>query len=145
MNVLALALAVLVAPGQSHSHFIDPFDTYIVSVQSRQPDKELTQFAAECGVSVSGAASKYALGGGTWQQVPNLPNAVSELESDHFGTLQVWKSGPHLFVISWSYDLEQEYRTSYCFEQDGSLAFEDVRAWIFKYEGNADRKTETGR
>jgi hypothetical protein len=129
MSGLALALAMFAASGSSHFHFIDPFDTYMSGVEAGQPGRELSGFAAECRVSVVGVESTYGLDG---EQVKSLAKAVKTLEKDDFTTFQVWKSRQQRFVVIWSYDLEQEYRSSFCFADDGTLRFEDVRSWLFE-------------
>ena len=129
MREVALALAMFAAAGSSHSHFVDPFDAYMSGVVSKQPGRELSGFAAECRVPVIGVESTYDLDG---EQVASLAKALKVLEKDNFTTFQVWKSGSRRFVVIWSYDLEQEYRSSYCFAEDGTLRFEDVRAWLFE-------------
>jgi hypothetical protein len=128
MSGLALALAMFLASGPSRSHFVDPFDIYMSGVEAKQPGRELSGFAAECQVPVIGIDSTYDLDG---EQVPNLTKAVKALEKDDFTTFQVWKSSHRRFVVIWSYDLEQQYRSSYCFTENGTLQFEDVRAWLF--------------
>jgi hypothetical protein len=132
MKSFALALMMFTAPGSSHSHFVDPFDVYMSGVKAGRPGRELSGYAAECQVPVAGVPSTYAIGGSEWKQVPSLSGAVRNLASDHFSTLQMWKSDRRRFVVVWSYDLEQEYRDSYCFGEDGALRFEDNRAWMFE-------------
>ncbi len=129
MRGLGLALAMLVAAGPSHSHFVDPFDRYISAVKGNTLQPQLKRYAEQCGVDTLAAHPKYALSGKEWLPVKDLPKTVYDLASDYFTTDEVRNASDRHFVVIWSMDLETEIRLSYCFDGKGSIQFMDSRVW----------------
>ena len=87
------------------------------------------RFAAECSVDVSAVPPRFAdLPDNSWLFVKDLYKGLHGLQTDFFGTAEVWQQSNRVLVEMWEMELDvgSESRLLYCFERRSITRVESV-------------------
>ena len=96
----------------------DPFDRYLTSVKTHQPEAALVRFADGCGFEISHLRPRFAVGpGSSFTRVEDLGKGLASVETDFYSTAEVRVNADHVFLEVWanSDDVGSEVRYLECF------------------------------
>ncbi|HTV17005.1 MAG TPA: hypothetical protein VME68_19950 [Acidobacteriaceae bacterium] len=115
--------------GQSGSP--SPFDRYLALQREHLPEPILMQAAIECGVNVVLVRPRYAQKpGSSWKVVPDLTRALSDQETDFYGTVAVWHRGDGVLVERWRMELDTgDYSRQIVCLRNSRTVFFDATDW----------------
>ncbi|MGA9069308.1 MAG: hypothetical protein WB424_03570 [Terracidiphilus sp.] len=109
----------------------DPFNRYLVSIKSNQPEAALVRFAGGCDVEVSKVRPRFGVGpGSSLALVKDLAKGLRNLDTDFYSTAEVWVESNRVLVEFWanSDDVGSEVRYYECFV-NGKLSLAEVIEW----------------
>ncbi len=109
----------------------DPFDRYLTSVKTHQPEAALVRFADGCGFEISHLRPRFAVGpGSSFTRVEDLGKGLASVETDFYSTAEVRVNADHVFLEVWanSDDVGSEVRYLECFI-GGKLSQAEVVDW----------------